>query len=338
MDNQPLAYFITFTCRGAWLHGDQRGSVDREHNIPGTPFLPPDPEKQRQESAQVQPYLLDSGRRDIALKAIMEIAKKKPWTLWAVHVRSNHIHVVVGVDGAVERVMNDIKTAISRRLNKAFPAERDCDRWTRHGSTRYLWKEEQRDAAIHYTVEGQGTSMAVYDGRADDPSRARSAVSGPGNPLTPLRCVRGSDPHLSFTVASRLLHGAMVVAVIAVRVMQMAVHQVIDMVAVRDLRMAAIGAVLVGLVVSLAAVLGRALGRIGRTDGQGVLLDLVAFDVVQMAVVQIIDMAFVHDASVAAAWAVLVRVPLVMVGHDQSPSCEECAGRASSSMACASAF
>jgi hypothetical protein len=38
----PLAYFITFTCHGTWLHGDERGSVDRGHNAPGTPFLPPD--------------------------------------------------------------------------------------------------------------------------------------------------------------------------------------------------------------------------------------------------------------------------------------------------------
>ena len=29
--DQPLAFFITFTCKGTWLHGDRRGSVDREH-------------------------------------------------------------------------------------------------------------------------------------------------------------------------------------------------------------------------------------------------------------------------------------------------------------------
>ena len=27
--SDPLAYFITFTCYGNWLHGDERGSVDR---------------------------------------------------------------------------------------------------------------------------------------------------------------------------------------------------------------------------------------------------------------------------------------------------------------------
>jgi hypothetical protein len=30
--NLPLAYLITFRCYGTWLHGDERGSVDRFRN------------------------------------------------------------------------------------------------------------------------------------------------------------------------------------------------------------------------------------------------------------------------------------------------------------------
>jgi hypothetical protein len=28
----PLGYLITFRCYGTWLHGDERGSIDRFHN------------------------------------------------------------------------------------------------------------------------------------------------------------------------------------------------------------------------------------------------------------------------------------------------------------------
>ena len=35
-------------------------------------------------------------------------------------------------------------------------------RWTRHGSTRYLWTDEDVKAAIRYVVEGQGEPMAMY--------------------------------------------------------------------------------------------------------------------------------------------------------------------------------
>jgi hypothetical protein len=45
----PLAYFITFTCYRTWLHGDERGSVDDEHNAPGTAVLPPDAQSRSRE-------------------------------------------------------------------------------------------------------------------------------------------------------------------------------------------------------------------------------------------------------------------------------------------------
>jgi hypothetical protein len=35
----PLAYFITFTCYGTWLHGEKPTSVDRFNNMPKTDFL-----------------------------------------------------------------------------------------------------------------------------------------------------------------------------------------------------------------------------------------------------------------------------------------------------------
>ena len=60
-----MAYFLTFTTYGAWLHGRQAGSVDREHNTPGTPFLPADAEMEaaRRKVMRQQPYLLDEAKR-----------------------------------------------------------------------------------------------------------------------------------------------------------------------------------------------------------------------------------------------------------------------------------
>jgi REP element-mobilizing transposase RayT len=188
----PLAYFITFTCYGTWLHGDERGSVDDEHHTPGTPLLPPDPQRRaRERNALVEPpYQLDAPRRLVALDALCEIARRKGWTLHAAHVRSNHVHIVVTAEGPPERVMNDFKTAASRRLNKAFPAERDRTRWTRHGSTRYLWTEDAVAEKVQYVLFGQGEPMERFPSTPipttpipTTPSRARSesssGVSGP---------------------------------------------------------------------------------------------------------------------------------------------------------------
>ena len=106
----------------------------------------------------------------------------------------------------------------------------------------------------------------------------------------------------------RHLDRAVVVTVTAVRVMQVAVDQEIGVVVVRHSHVAAGRTVLVGLVVAAATVLRGALGRVDRVDGQLVLLDVLAVDVMQMAVVQIIDVAIVLDGRVAAVGAVLVRV------------------------------
>ena len=90
------------------------------------------------------------------------MAARKNWLLHAVHVRSNHVHVILTAGGPIERVMNDLKTAASRRLNKAFPAEDGRTRWTRHGSTRYLWQEEALDEKVRYVLDGQGDVMERF--------------------------------------------------------------------------------------------------------------------------------------------------------------------------------
>ena len=41
----PLAYLITFHTYGSWLHGDAKGSVDREHSRYGGAFAPSDADR-----------------------------------------------------------------------------------------------------------------------------------------------------------------------------------------------------------------------------------------------------------------------------------------------------
>jgi hypothetical protein len=41
--DMPLAYLITFRSYGTWLHGDQRGSIDRFHNRYKSPYIEPNP-------------------------------------------------------------------------------------------------------------------------------------------------------------------------------------------------------------------------------------------------------------------------------------------------------
>jgi REP element-mobilizing transposase RayT len=164
-----LAYFITFTTYGTWLHGRKSGSVDREHNVPGTPLLPPDDavEHEMRAAMRQEPYTLDASRRSVVLRTIREVATHRKWTLWAVHVRSNHVHVVITAECRPEKVMADLKAWCSRRLREAYQESSDRDRWTQHGSTRYLKDETSFAGALEYVIAGQGAPMEVYDSRSD---------------------------------------------------------------------------------------------------------------------------------------------------------------------------
>ena len=94
----------------------------------------------------------------------------------------------------------------------------------------------------------------------------------------------------------------MVVAVSVVWMMQSAINQIIHVIAMRNGSVAAIGTMNVLPVVAFRS--QRAFVRVDVADGNGVFIHMVAVRMVQMAVVQIIHMAFVFDGGVSAAEAV----------------------------------
>ena len=121
--------------------------------------------------------------------------------------------------------------------------------------------------------------------------------------------------------ASGDLQWTVVVAVIAVRMVQMTVDQVIDVVAVRHRFMPAARPMHMTGAMAGTVVLRRAAVRVGGADGDHVLVDMVAMHVMQVAVMQEIDVAFVAHRRVTALRAVLVVVMGVLraAGHRRSP-------------------
>jgi REP element-mobilizing transposase RayT len=177
MTGDPLAYFITFSCYGNWLHGDERLSVRRGSDGPALCLPNPGLVNFERSEMDQPPYFLDHVRQEIVLRTIQEVAKYRGWVLLAAHVRTNHLHVVIRAEAPPERVMNDLKSYASRRLNEAAVDTPGRKRWTRHGSTLYLWTEEAVTYKISYTVLEQGEPMACYVDAEFDPRRG--TVPGP---------------------------------------------------------------------------------------------------------------------------------------------------------------
>lgn len=159
-----MTYFITFSCYGSHLHGDERGSVDPDHNQPGGPMRPAEIALQQFERDEMTqpPYALDESRRAIVLAAILCACEHRGWDLFAAHVCQNHVHVVVEAPCLREKVAHAFKAYASRDLNKACVDAPHRKRWARHASTKRLYDAEARERAIRYVVANQGDPMAVY--------------------------------------------------------------------------------------------------------------------------------------------------------------------------------
>jgi REP element-mobilizing transposase RayT len=128
-----MTYLITFACYGCHLHGDSMGSVDPDHNKPGSRLVVANPRRNawvRQRMDQ-PPYSMDQSRRQAVLASLTERCLDRKWSLLAAHVRTNHVHLVVEAEVRPERLMNDLKSFASRRLNELQFDGADRKRWAR---------------------------------------------------------------------------------------------------------------------------------------------------------------------------------------------------------------
>ena len=159
--NFPLAYLITFRCYGTWLHGDERGSVDRFHNQYGAPYFPPNDARQQQSETRLKhaPVVLDEEQRESVSQAIRETCDLRKWLLRALNVRTNHVHAVLSTDVRPELTLNALKANATRSMKEAGCWNGDLSPWARNGSKLYLWTEEELANAIAYVVEDQGEPL-----------------------------------------------------------------------------------------------------------------------------------------------------------------------------------
>ncbi len=100
----------------------------------------------------------------------------------------------------------------------------------------------------------------------------------------------------------------MEVATIPVRMVQMTINQIVDMIAVRDSLVATFGAMRMRGIVAAARMAGRAVRRHVATDRELVFGNRTAVLVVQRTVMEIVDMTIVAHRGVAATRAVGVRM------------------------------
>lgn len=157
MPNEPIAYPLTFRCYGTWLHGDDRGSMDPAHRSYGEDRAPRDDWRAAFERRELRhaPAALDDQQRALVEQTIAEVCQYRQWRLLTQNVRTNHVHVLVSAVGEPELVLNALKSWCTRRLREAGLCAAGQRMWSRHGSTVYVWTENELIRAAAYVIDGQ---------------------------------------------------------------------------------------------------------------------------------------------------------------------------------------
>jgi len=145
MYNTPIAYFLTFTVRGSWRHGDSRGSWKRNGR-----FVAPDSNINAMPNKNPSHYFSEEECLIIE-NALKEVCTERQWTLHEKSVLSNHVHVVVTAqDISPESVMKLFKAKATMRLRESGFVGTEEKIWTQHGSTKYLFDERAFQTVCEY--------------------------------------------------------------------------------------------------------------------------------------------------------------------------------------------
>jgi len=140
----PIAHLISFRCYGSWLHGDERGSINRLHNQYQSPYLPPNAgwKSYNESKLKSEPETLNAGQRKIVNIAIREVCEYRSWALHA---------------------LNAFKAYATKHLRQNDLWKHAHSPWADKGSRRRIWNEQGLNVAIEYVANGQGKPLPDFD-------------------------------------------------------------------------------------------------------------------------------------------------------------------------------
>ena len=164
MPGTPLAYHITFGTHGTRLHGDQRGSVDRRHNTPGTPIIGRKESWERIERARLKfpPVILTKDQRALAEECTPALCRRGDWEYHVVGCGQDHFHVLLSTDADAKAVRRWFKRWLSEELSKRWPLADGRRWWAEGGSVKYVWDEAYFRNVYNY-IRGQRTTPHEQD-------------------------------------------------------------------------------------------------------------------------------------------------------------------------------
>jgi hypothetical protein len=154
MDMQIV--LLTFSTYGSRLHGDERGSWQRNVSA-----LPRNDMLRGYERSQLTqpPVVISAEMRPVIELGVIEACIRRDWPLLALNVRTEHVHAVL-VSNEAAAALAATKAYPTRRLSEEGLTPQGGKVWARGGSTGVLRTEESVCRAIDYVLNRQGATLA----------------------------------------------------------------------------------------------------------------------------------------------------------------------------------
>jgi REP element-mobilizing transposase RayT len=105
------------------------------------------------------PMIITPEMRPVIEAEIERTCAFRGWDLFALNVRSNHVHLVLSASTPPEAVMREIKAYTTRSLRNYGMTSSTAAVWAGHGSTRYAWDDAAAEACIIYVRDRQGDDL-----------------------------------------------------------------------------------------------------------------------------------------------------------------------------------
>jgi hypothetical protein len=163
-----LAYHITWGTYGTRLHGDPRGTVDRQHNQYGEAVLGFDEHRWERENSLLKfpPVFLETTRMTLVESLVPEICARGGWMNRAAACGPDHVHVILTSPNDPETIRRLAKRWLGQELSRRCAGEPGCPQpgtdatwWAECGSIRWIFEEDGNyyDNAIRYVARQRAT-------------------------------------------------------------------------------------------------------------------------------------------------------------------------------------
>ncbi|MEZ5944463.1 MAG: hypothetical protein R3C18_23995 [Planctomycetaceae bacterium] len=152
-NDEPIAYFITWTVYGTHLQGDIRSwrRRNRGEQVPQPRLV-----EWRHERLKHDIVLLSLNQRKVVESECQRHCDIRSWRLWEVNPRSNHVHAVITAVGYSGKTVRDqLKANCTRGLREIWEVFHDRPVWTVGGDWRCVNTEDDLQVICQYVREAQ---------------------------------------------------------------------------------------------------------------------------------------------------------------------------------------